>query len=114
VGDWELKEDGSISIKVSDTGHEIDALLIAIHELVEVVLCIRHGITQAAVDDFDMSFVGDGEPGEAADAPYRKQHTAADIVERLVALEAGVNWLRYNNRVDALHKENADEISDGI
>lgn len=110
AGDWQVDSDGSIRVLVSDTGHLIDALLVGIHEVVEAVLCQRHGVTQESVDEFDVEFAKthdplEEEPGEDPAAPYRREHAVADVVERLVALEAGVVWREYDDRVDGLFSE---------
>ena len=53
VGDWVVNGDNlyiSVS-KMSDPRYE---LLVAVHELVEVLLCKERGISQVLVDKFDM------------------------------------------------------------
>lgn len=102
-GDWVL-HDGAMHIKVSDTGNDMDAFLVGIHEAVEAMLCMRHGVTQLDVDHFDMvEFKGDGEPGEDPRAPYHFEHAVAEVVERTVAAAGGVVWGEYSGRIDALY-----------
>lgn len=98
-GDWFFNENGDLIIQValdestsnipgdvlSDTG-----FLIALHELIEVRACMRDGITQQEVDEFDFSFKGKGEPGDDPKSPYRKQHRFAMIIEHMVAHEFGM------------------------
>lgn len=110
AGDWQIGEDGAIHIKVSDTGNIVDALLIGMHEAVEAILCREHGIEERDVDEFDRQFgewhdISCEEPGEDPRAPYFKEHAIADVVERLLALQMGVPWAEYSNRVDGLFKE---------
>lgn len=104
VGDWQnssvLKHD-----LVTATQLESDDLsfLIAVHELVEMYLCRRDGITQQEVDEFDMSFCtaqSDAEPGEATDCPYRWEHQRAETVERVLAEILGVDWQFYQREID--------------
>lgn len=80
--------------------------LVAIHELVEAILCEKAGITPAQVDEFDMNYspqVGDPvEPGDSSFAPYHRQHRFASIVEELVAMELGVDWNSYSSEVNSL------------
>lgn len=104
AGDWQFKGE-ELHISVSRTGEELDPILVAVHELVEAVLCRHRGISQELVDSFDMAFDGDGEPGEQPSSPYRKEHAAADVVERFLALEIGLNWQEYSDRIDSLFKE---------
>lgn len=82
--------------------------LVALHELVEVKLCEWCGITQKAVDAFDMAYEenraeGDeSEPGDSSNAPYKLQHCIATGVERLVAAAMNVDWKSYEAEINAL------------
>ena len=108
VGDWVVNGDNlyiSVS-KMSDPRYE---LLVAVHELVEVLLCKERGIPQELVDKFDMEYEASrsewdatSEPGDAAGAPYKKEHFFATTVERLLAAELGVDWEKYGAEVQAL------------
>jgi hypothetical protein len=108
VGDWENLPDGSLRISVSDMGIEDYAFLVAIHEAVEVWLCNKRGITDEAVSAFDIEYEknrpdGDeSEPGDHPDAPYRKEHFFATNIERMIALELGVDWAQYDQKVMSL------------
>jgi hypothetical protein len=42
----------------------------------------------------------DAEPGDEPDAPYQKEHCAADIVERFYAMQAGLSWKIYTEDID--------------
>ena len=100
-GDWFFDESGDLIIRVSNDDpsfpSEDEQILVAFHEMVEVLLCRKRGITQQMVDDFDMSeaqtlhakYVND-EPGDHADAPYRKEHRFACLLEHLLAHELGI------------------------
>lgn len=88
LGDWFTDSRGVLHIQVSDAVPEAERILVALHELVEVTLCQRRGISQQAVDTFDLAFDGDGEPGDDPKAPYRHEHRQAMIAEHLVA-----DWL---------------------
>lgn len=110
VGDW-YERNGILHIRVSEELPPDEALLVAIHELVEVSLCKQRGITEEAVDAFDMRFEEertagkhepDEEPGDHPDAPYRKEHFFATNVERLMAAELGVDWETYADHIEAL------------
>lgn len=97
-GDWWFDPDGTLQIRVSSDAPELPTeqhqFLIALHELVEVKLCEAHGVTQAQVDEFDFAHQefcneNDLEPGDLPDAPYRKQHRFAMLIEHLMARELG-------------------------
>jgi len=71
-----------------------DAFLIALHELIELKLCLKSGVTVGAVDAFDTAFEAErrdgqhsdeAEPGDDARAPYRTQHRKACLIEFLMA-----------------------------
>lgn len=108
VGNWANMPDGSLQIDVSDMGNDDYAFLVAIHELVEVWLCNKRGITDEAVSSFDIEYEknrpeGDeSEPGDHPDAPYRKEHFFATNIERMIALELGVDWKLYSDKVMSL------------
>jgi hypothetical protein len=82
--------------------------LVALHELVEVLLCKKRGITQKSVDAFDKAFEkarkpgNVDEPGDDPKAPYRKEHFFSTNVERLMAAELGVDWNKYDDEVESL------------
>ncbi len=91
LGDWRYNENGDLIITVSDYSVlEPSGFLIALHELVEVALCRRRGVSQDAVDNFDMAFAGEGEPGDDPGSPYRREHRFSMMIEHLVAHEMGV------------------------
>lgn len=108
VGDWIIHKNGSITIPVSDMRNEDYAFLVAIHELIEVWLCRKRGISQLSVDIFDIEYErnrkeGDSsEPGNHPDAPYFKEHLFASEIEVLLAKQLGVNWAQYESTVESL------------
>lgn len=107
-GDW-FNEAGTLCVMVSQLGNQREELLVAIHELVEAVLCIQKGISVEAVDSWDLEFNGQGEPGDHPAAPYHRQHQIATIIERLLAMEMGVDWKTYEDHIDQL--SNTGELS---
>jgi hypothetical protein len=136
VGDWETKpvlaHDGSpvdLVVTVSDTGNWRFNALVAVHELVEALLCASAGIPQEDLDAFDIAFEAarethepirqncetrelftfrgavvdaDAEPGDHPDAPYQRQHNFATAVERMMCAAMGIRWADYENAIDAL------------
>lgn len=101
TGDWKFDDAGDLVIRVSNDDPtlptEDEQILVALHELVEVLLCRKRGITQAMVDDFDIHGVGSEycqengiEPGDHPEAPYRREHRFAMIIEHLMAHELGL------------------------
>jgi hypothetical protein len=91
AGDWFFDAAGDLHVHVRsiDVLHD-RAFLYALHELVEAKLCTARGITQDQVDEFDALYQGDGEPGDAWDAPYRREHRQACLVEYLMADMLGI------------------------
>lgn len=107
VGDWFFDASGDLTIQVSKLSDWRREMLVAIHELVEVVMCRSDGISQAIVDDFDMnkfkySDHPDEEPGDQPYAPYRRAHCVATGIERIMASELCVNWKPYEEELEAL------------
>lgn len=105
AGDWWFTRSGDIHIRVSKMSSWRFEVLVAIHELVEVVICKWTGVTQQTVDDFDIAFEkrrkkgNTDEPGDNFHAPYKYQHCIATGVERIVAAALGVSWTEYDKEV---------------
>ncbi len=109
VGDWYFSEDMSkLFVLVSDTGNVLFNYLVAFHEQTEAMLCMKRGISEKAITEFDIAFekkrpLGNlEEPGDSPEAPYRKEHFFATTVERLMAAELGVDWGEYDATLYAL------------
>jgi hypothetical protein len=100
AGDWYYDEAGDLVIKVATDFPEFPTNdhhnLVALHELIEVLLCRKRGITQQMVDDFDMGpgsydvIPEDEESGDQPGCPYGKEHRFAMIVEHMMAHELGL------------------------
>lgn len=111
-GDWFYTPADNLVIRVSKLDIPEYEHLIAIHELVEALLCKHDGVRQRAVDRFDAawkpSHLTDGvqitEPGEDVNAPYHEQHVVAEIIERIMAQAMSVHWPSYGHEVDKLKR----------
>jgi hypothetical protein len=108
-GDWQFEANGDLTIRVSKLSDWRREALIAVHELVEVLLCKNDGVTEQAVDEFDMEYEKnraaddiDSEPGMDPKAPYHRQHRRADVIERSLAIDLGVDWEKYADEICAL------------
>jgi hypothetical protein len=107
VGDWFFSKefiDTVLIIRISDLGDDKLNALIAIHELVEAILCKFNDpeITGEQVDQFDMSHPELKEPGEALDCPYMIPHLVASDVEKMIADRLKVDWNLYEGRIREL------------
>jgi hypothetical protein len=97
-----------LRISVSQLSSRKYEALIAIHELIEVILCETDGVTQEQVDQFDIAYEKDrqegdeSEPGDDEKAPYRDQHCFATGIERLLAARLGVCWKEYESELAEL------------
>jgi len=106
AGDWQIDTLGNLLITISALGDWRYEFLVALHELVEVVLCIARGIPQDIVDAFDMAWQehdGLEEPGDDPAAPYHKEHQLAECFERWAAVLLLVKWRDYEKALDALY-----------
>ena len=108
VGDY-WDENDVLQIRVSEMRDWRYVILVAVHEIVEAMLARYRGIPEEQIGDFDMAFEKNreeglvrGEPGDAPDAPYRREHFFATNLERLLAAELGVDWETYEADVDSL------------
>ena len=107
-GDWLWPNEHNLLIRVSDMGDWRAEAAVAVHELVEALLCKGEGITQEAIDAFDMAFekdrmpLNDDEPGDDPTAPYHRQHCFATAVERMLIAALGMSWSEYADAVEKL------------
>jgi hypothetical protein len=106
-GDWQYS-DKSINIKISRLGDWKMDSLVAVHELIEVLLCKQDGVTEQQVDKFDFKFSSDrakglhpktAEGGNDPKCPTHKQHRFANKVERMLARKMKVDWKEYARRI---------------
>lgn len=109
VGDYWEDASGTVQVRVSEMHDWRYVILVAVHEQIELMLTRYRGITEESISAFDIEFerkreLGQvtGEPGDAPDAPYRREHFFATNVERLLAAELGVDWAAYEHHVDHL------------
>jgi hypothetical protein len=117
-GDWVIDADGTWHIRVSQMpagpgSRTAFALLVGIHELIEMALCQKNGVTEKDVDDFDLHYVGNrDEPGDDIEAPYYREHQIAAGIERILAAELGVDWAEYEAVINALGENDDVEATD--
>jgi hypothetical protein len=108
IGNYTFDADGDILIEVSDMGDWRYNMLVAFHELAEVLQVKFKGIRDEDIVAFDKNFElnrqpgNDEEPGDQPNALYHKEHVFAECLERLLARELGVNWKEYTEKVMAL------------
>lgn len=107
-GDFFFDKYGDLHIKVSamqDNRHE---LLVAVHELIEVLQTEHDGIAEHDIAAFDKDFEAKrvegntDEPGDDSKSIYKKQHCIATGIERIMAAVLGVDWKEYERAVTAL------------
>lgn len=114
VGNYFENPDGSWTIQVSKTNLKYE-FYVAVHELVEKVLCHCKGIKDEDITKFDEEFelmrdqypkiVGDKEPGDEDAAPYQHQHRMATQVEKwLVTSSCEEGWEKYESTINSLRR----------
>jgi len=95
------------NFRVSKTNADYE-FLVVIHELVEWFLAQKRGIKEEDIYAFDTAFEAKrvqgntDEPGNDEDAPYRKEHEFAEMIERLIAKELGIEWAKYDEVISKL------------
>ena len=96
------------NVRISDMGNSDYEFLVAIHELVEMYLCKKRGISEESITAFDTDFEAKrqpgnvDEPGNDSAAPYYEEHKFATIIEKALAVELKVDWDEYDKTVNAL------------
>lgn len=105
-GDWYWdRTNNRLIVKVSNMDNWLSEALLAMHELVEAVLCEQRGVTEHQVDLFDMNFKGEGEPGDDPESPYHWEHVFATRIEQQLARRLGLKWQDHEQRVDNLYRK---------
>lgn len=102
AGDYWWDTAGNLQVRVSEMKDSRSMILVALHELVEVILCEDRGIPEPEIMAFDLGHPDLEEPGESPEAPYHKEHVFAETIERLMAMELGVNWQEHEAALSAL------------
>lgn len=102
VGDYWRDPDGTLQIRISAMGNPSAELLVAVHELIEQMLTEAAGISNEAIDTWDMSNPQLDDPGADVRAPYHAQHVLAEGVERIVCVAMGMSWADYCAVVDGV------------
>ena len=99
--DWFWDAAGNLQVRVSPMSDWRRETLLAIHEAVEAIMCKKNGVTQEAVDQFDIEFDKNhpDEPdlgaGDDRSAPYHREHCFATAIESILCIELGVDWNDY-------------------
>lgn len=110
-GDY-FEENGVQRVLVSNMGNEDYEFLVAVHELVELWLTKRRGISEESISAFDKTFekqreVGmldelNAEAGDDPNAPYQNEHNFATGIERMVCAAIGIKWYDYEEAIKKL------------
>lgn len=145
TGDWWVQSDNltgktTLEIRVSESGDWRANIAVAIHEIVEAVVCIADGVEPEALDRFDSAYemvredpktwvdaeaalqrefgghdeiTPHTEPGEDLHAPYRHQHAIATQVEWIVTEAMHLPWKLYEEELSTLY-DDTDEQTEPI
>lgn len=115
-GDWLFAPDGTLLINVSEEMGPDSCFLVAMHELIEVWIATKHGVTVQAVDDFDIAYekehreggtlegkrLDDSEPGDDPRCPVFEEHQLATLIERILCAQLGMTWRQHDTVVNSL------------
>jgi hypothetical protein len=101
VGDWQFFGH-DLNVTVSDTGHSGSEWLVAVHEIIEAILCKYNGVAEESVDKWDISHLDSPDPGSIPGCPYYREHMFATMIERALAAEMQVDWNEHEARLEAL------------
>ena len=99
VGDYWYAH-GTRKIRVSDMKNKDYNFLVFLHEVIEQHLVEKRGISGKKITFFDITYEQSREalnpdcqdaPGNHKKCPYKKEHRFAENMERMMALELGVD-----------------------
>jgi len=101
--DWFWDEEGNLQVRISPMSDWRYEVLLGIHEAVEAIMCKHNGVSQQSVDVFDQEYdkthTFDLNAGDDPAAPYKKEHTFATAIERVLAGVLNVDWLAYDTEL---------------
>jgi len=97
VGDYWVDPDGTWQVRISALPDWRAEMCIALHELIEKALCVKAGIRDVDIDEFDQEFLNlnGEEPGDDPRAPYYRQHQVAVAMEHFIASQLDLSWREY-------------------
>ncbi len=107
-GDWWFDEHGSLQVRVSMMDDKRSMEAVALHEIIEALLCRAHGVPEEEVSRFDKQYEAmrtphdTSEPGDEPDAPYHVEHRAATLIEKKYLSHLGVSWKEHTETVNNL------------
>ncbi len=102
IGDWWI-HDGVLHVRISRLPLLSSMVAVAVHEIVEAILCYLAGIEEYRVSAFDAYIERNKiivEPGDHPRAPYHLQHGFATACERIIVAAAGTNWHLHESSMD--------------
>lgn len=102
LGDYYQESDGTWVIKITDTGNSLYNQLILFHEITELILILRKGLTEQEITDFDIANSHLDEPGESIEAPYHLEHKAAEDLEFMLCQYLKLSWTKYNKHINKI------------
>ncbi len=86
LGDYYYKN-GAWQITVSKKGSKDEQFAVMIHELIELYLTQKRGIAEKEIMAFDKKHPRHSDPGFHPLAPYKKEHTFANMIELMILEE---------------------------
>jgi Mn-dependent DtxR family transcriptional regulator len=104
AGDWYCADDNELLIDVVNLGNRKYEQLIAVHELIEAILCEHHGISPEVVDEWDKTHQDISEPGLYPGCPYRAEHNIANYLEQFLGAQIGVNFTEVDEAIERMEK----------
>ena len=109
-GDYWIDNNGVLQIRVAESDIRTE-LILAMHELWEPNKAMLDGISIEQIDkwiaDNPEIIKNDPNPGAHETAPHKLQHIQATAFEVLAVTFLGMNWIKYDQELDALYQEDA-------
>lgn len=107
-GNYYFDTEGDLRICVSEMSDNRYEMLIAVHELTEVLQTEFLGIPEPDIAKFDIEFERKrlpgnlDEPGDDPDAPYKNSHCFSTGFERIMAALLNVDYKSYEKACNEL------------
>jgi len=99
LGDYFI-ENNELSFKITDTGNDLYNKLILVHEIVEEMMTNYRGLKEEDILKWDLEHDDSNDPGSEIGCPYRDEHMFAEMIERMICHQLGVDWNEYEKHLN--------------
>ena len=99
LGDYYVDNE-ELKFVITETGSDVYNKLVLIHELIEELMTSYRGIKEEDILKWDLQNDDSNDPGREEGCPYKQEHIFAEMVERMICCQLGIDWEMYENYLE--------------